>query len=343
MGATSQAPVPCERCQLRVPERLASFGIGVRGGSAAWCAVCKPVGATEAEQAANRAEVIEMRKARLRPEQKYRCTLCGCFWLRRPDSWSLWDAAQRPCGVCDNSPQFLKAIEAVPFAATNPERQVQSCWCKECGGQPTMEPGDEAPRAESDAAPISDKAVKTTEETIDPVDAIQLLRTYLVHCRYVRRGLAKVATELTERAERHDDSKLFADEFAGFSRINKAARQHPYGSEEYRAGLRQEKPTIDLHYTRNSHHPEHHGHEMDSAVTLNVRVAAQDMSWLDIVEMVCDWRGAYLGYGSQGTWEENVGRQRYRYVNYFTKEQWWLIEQVARFVGQVGALPEGGR
>jgi hypothetical protein len=177
------------------------------------------------------------------------------------------------------------------------------------------------------------------DQPIEPIDGVQLLRSYLLHCRYVRRGMRCIERELSERAERHDDSKLMADEFAGFSRINKAAREHPYGSAEYRAGLRQEKPTIDLHYSRNSHHPEHG--RILGELTEKERGLPDDatywaantpMSWLDLIEMVCDWRGAYLGYGSQGTWDENMQRQRERYKDWFTPEQWWLIDQVAAFI-----------
>jgi hypothetical protein len=48
----------CERCQMHLPLRLLSFGIGVRGGDSAWCAVCKPVLGEEA-----RREVVAIRKA----------------------------------------------------------------------------------------------------------------------------------------------------------------------------------------------------------------------------------------------------------------------------------------
>jgi|GEM_PF-3278569 len=174
------------------------------------------------------------------------------------------------------------------------------------------------------------------DEIIDPVDGVQLLRSYLLHCRYVQRGINRVANALHERADCHDDSKLLSDEFAGFSRINKAAREHPYGSPEYRAGLKQEKPTINLHYSRNSHHPEFHGTEIEGRVCLGVEVVAQSMTWLDLIEMVCDWRGAYLAYGSQGTWDENMQRQkeRYRVEQWFTREQWWLIDEVSAFVAK---------
>jgi hypothetical protein len=60
------------------------------------------------------------------------------------------------------------------------------------------------------------------------------------------------------------------------------------------------------------------------------------MGFLDIIEMVCDWRGAYLGYGSQGTWAENIERQRERYAQWFSAGQWWLIEQVAQVAALLG-------
>lgn len=154
----------------------------------------------------------------------------------------------------------------------------------------------------------------------DPEDAVQLLRTMTLHVNAVQRGMQAAAHALERRALIHDQSKLLADEFAAFSRINRAAREHPYGSEEYRAGLRAEKETIDRHYERNSHHPEH---------TL---LPATGMSWLDVVEMVCDWRSAYRTYGSQGTWEENLDRQRERYGALLSPAQWWLIDQVSTFL-----------
>jgi hypothetical protein len=171
-----------------------------------------------------------------------------------------------------------------------------------------------------------------SDQTINPDDGIQLLRSYLLHCRYVRRGLRRVENVLSERGDAHDDSKLWADEFAGFSRINKVARESTYGSPEYRAGLKQEKPTIDQHYERNSHHPEYHG---DVNTDGERGPAAQSMTWLDLIEMVCDWYGAYLAYGAKGTWAANMQVQRERYGpvgRWFTAGQWWLIEQVAQFV-----------
>lgn len=161
----------------------------------------------------------------------------------------------------------------------------------------------------------------TAVSEIQPLDAIHLLRTMVVHAAQVRRGLQRVTHELERRALVHDESKFYADEFAGFSRINRIARENPYGSMAYRESMARECEVINLHYMRNSHHPEH------------CCSGGSSMSWLDIIEMVCDWRAAYLAYGSQGTWEENLKRQRERYgPEWFTREQWWLVEQVAAFL-----------
>lgn len=166
------------------------------------------------------------------------------------------------------------------------------------------------------------------DHDVVPEDGIQLLRTIAAHRDYVRRGMLLLTQEIEMRALVHDISKLSADEFAGFSRINRAAREHPYGSDEYRAGLKAEKPTIALHYSRNTHHPEHWTPDAFQG-------DASLMGFLDLIEMVIDWRSAYLTYGSQGTWEENMGRQFDRYGLQFSSAQWWLINQVSAWL--VGA------
>jgi hypothetical protein len=162
-------------------------------------------------------------------------------------------------------------------------------------------------------------------EEINPDDGIQLLRTIAAHRDYVRRGMQLLTHALERRALAHDLSKLSPDEFAGFSRINKAAREHPYGSPEYRAGLKAEKPTIALHYSRNSHHPEFWA-------TDQFQADAAGMGFLDLIEMVIDWRSAYLTYGSQGTWDENMARQIERYREQFSSAQWWLVNQVSAWL-----------
>jgi hypothetical protein len=94
-------------------------------------------------------------------------------------------------------------------------------------------------------------------------------------------------------------------EFAGFARINAIARVHKFGSEEYKASMQQEKATINLHFSRNSHHPERP--KLIGEAAESTRGLADDatywsahtearMTFLDVIEMVCDWWGARKGY-----------------------------------------------
>lgn len=175
----------------------------------------------------------------------------------------------------------------------------------------------------------SNESVLTPKPAPSPDDSIQLLRTVIAHRDYVRIALQRIIHELEERSLAHDLSKLSADEFAGFVRINLAAREHPYGSEEYRAELKAEKSTVDLHYSRNNHHPEHCSDD-----------PTEQMGFIEIIEMVCDWRSAYLTYGSQGTWHENMLRQADRYKHTFSPEQWWLIWDVSNWLVWAESLKE---
>ena len=149
----------------------------------------------------------------------------------------------------------------------------------------------------------------------EPADAFGLLRSFTRHIGYVRLALATVMRELERRALVHDLSKMLDDEFAGFARINAAARVNKFGSPEYTEGMKREKGTIDLHFSRNSHHPEHHY-----------------QSFLDVIEMVCDWWGAGKGYDSKLSWEESVELNLKNKGQHLTPEQTWLAREVAAFL-----------
>lgn len=151
-----------------------------------------------------------------------------------------------------------------------------------------------------------------------PQDQVKLLRTYTHHRALVQVALQRLTQELDRRSLAHDLSKLQADEFDGFARINQIAREHPYGSQEYKDSLDQEREVIDLHYQRNSHHPEHH----------RTGQAAEDMGFLDLIEMVCDWWSAWQTYGAKDSWENAVKKNEARFRPGFTNSQWWLVEQM---------------
>lgn len=175
-----------------------------------------------------------------------------------------------------------------------------------------------------------------SEAKFDPVDAIGLLRSYSRHRDYVRLALHRISNALHERGMVHDASKLLDDEFAGFSRINAAARINKFGSQEYIAGMKAEKKTIDLHFSRNSHHPEHADlvagiHTEPDDYKYAVARAAHEMTFLDVIEMVCDWWGAGKGYSDTRPWHDSLAMNLTSKGKHLTPEQKWLATEVGRF------------
>jgi hypothetical protein len=154
-------------------------------------------------------------------------------------------------------------------------------------------------------------------DAIEPSDAFGLVRSFTRHIGFVKLALRTVTNALERRAEVHDLSKMRDDEFAGFSRINAAARVNKFGSPEYAEGMRRERATIDLHFSRNTHHPEN-----------------QPQNFLDIIEMVCDWWGARKGYDDPRPWDASVQLNLAQKGKYLSPEQLWLANEVAAFLGK---------
>lgn len=168
-----------------------------------------------------------------------------------------------------------------------------------------------------------------TETRIEPQDAFGLIRSFTRHVGFVKLAIHSVADALERRAMVHDLSKMKDDEFAGFSRINAAARINKFGSPEYSEGMRREKSTIDLHFSRNSHHAERSGLLMDADPDTHVQ-----MDFLDIIEMVCDWWGAGKGYDDPRAWEDSVKLNIENKGKYLNDSQIWLVNEVAAFIGK---------
>jgi len=152
-----------------------------------------------------------------------------------------------------------------------------------------------------------------------PDDAFGLLRSYSRHRDSVRLALALVTQQLERRAILHDASKMMDDEFAGFARINAAARVNKFGSPEYAESMQRERATIDLHFSRNPHHPEN-----------------RQQNFLDVIEMVCDWWGARKGYSDPRTWADTVELNLTSKGKHLSAEQQWLARQVAEVLDVEG-------
>lgn len=166
-----------------------------------------------------------------------------------------------------------------------------------------------------------------------PSDAFGLIRSFTRHVSFVRLALAHVSQEIERRALVHDMSKMLDDEFSGFSRINAHARIHKFGSPEYAEGMRQERATIDRHFSRNPHHPEYHAdHPEHLGSHVEECSTACGMTFLDVIEMVCDWWGARKGYDDSRPWQETLQLNLEHKGKYLTQEQRWLVLEVATFL-----------
>jgi hypothetical protein len=138
------------------------------------------------------------------------------------------------------------------------------------------------------------------------------------HIENVRWKLTAVAANLWKRGEAHDASKLEAPEKAAYDELTPRLAGLTYGSEEYRACLREMKPAIAHHYAQNSHHPEHWPNGVN------------DMSLLDVIEMICDWKAAGERH-NDGNFAESLRINRERFG--LSDQLYMLLVNTARELG----------
>ena len=124
------------------------------------------------------------------------------------------------------------------------------------------------------------------------------------HKAWVAWYLFKACLALMQRACLHDPSKYSHQEAAYFEQALPALRNLEYGSDEYKAALDSIKPAIEHHYRANSHHPEHY------------KCGLAEMSPLDLVEMLCDWRAATRRHASGNLVKSiDINTSRFLYSN----------------------------
>ena len=122
------------------------------------------------------------------------------------------------------------------------------------------------------------------------------------HMETVRNYLNVCVRELLLRGECHDQSKLESPEVESYDAITHQLRGLTYGSDEYRAVLRAHKPAITHHYQHNRHHPEHFPN------------GYKDMTLLDLLEMLCDWKAAGLRHADGDIYRSlDINHQRFGY------------------------------
>lgn len=100
------------------------------------------------------------------------------------------------------------------------------------------------------------------------------------HIETVRGLVLGVVFDLTERAHRHDRSKLQEPERAIFDEFSPKLRDSTYGSDEYKTFLEGMGEGLQHHYEVNDHHPEHFSGGI------------KEMDLVQLLEMLCDWMAA---------------------------------------------------
>lgn len=134
----------------------------------------------------------------------------------------------------------------------------------------------------------------TEEIGYDPTDDTR------AHIRQVQALMEGFIAGLEDRLLAHDASKLLPPEKEAYDRLTPRLAGLTYGSDEYRATLREMQPAIQHHYAHNSHHPEHYPDG----------IAGMDL--LDLMEMFCDWKAASLRH-TDGDFRKSLDHNRERF------------------------------
>lgn len=113
-----------------------------------------------------------------------------------------------------------------------------------------------------------------------------VIRSTASHIRRVGELLVEQANDLCKRAVAHDASKWSPEEWPAFESATPKLASLTYGSDEYKASLREIKPAVTHHQASNSHHPEFYANGVDG------------MTLADLMEMLCDWKAAGERHGN---------------------------------------------
>jgi Family of unknown function (DUF5662) len=135
--------------------------------------------------------------------------------------------------------------------------------------------------------------------------------------------------ELTDRARVHDASKFGAEERVPYVWLTEYHRHRRTGEPfEYPDGMAEKvKLAIAHHVTSNRHHPEFHGDP-------------NEMSNVDLIEMVCDWTAMAQEFrqdgGSARGWADKVVGKR---VAFNEEKRRFIYEVIGLLDRQLAANP----
>ena len=119
-------------------------------------------------------------------------------------------------------------------------------------------------------------------------DYIFHYKDYIQHIQWLMEGMAWVQQQIMKRMLTHDRSKIGPEELDAYAEVVPGFKNFTYGTPEHKAHGDKLGPAWQHHTEHNKHHVEHFEHGIS------------DMTLIDLIEMVCDWRAAAL---RSGTWD----------------------------------------
>ena len=102
----------------------------------------------------------------------------------------------------------------------------------------------------------------------------------LLHIGEVAENLEIIASKLRQRGLSHDRTKLEELEFDAFVSTRRNFKKANYGTPEYQACCDTIRPAVDHHHENNRHHTAYYVNGVD------------DMTLVDVIEMIADWKAA---------------------------------------------------
>lgn len=138
------------------------------------------------------------------------------------------------------------------------------------------------------------------------------------HIETVRSFLLDILANVESRLGCHDASKLEEPEKGMYDEFTPRLRAMTYGSDEYKACLKEMGVALQHHYAVNTHHPEHYPNGVNG------------MSLLDLIEMLADWKAAGLRH-ADGNLAESLEINKKRFL--MSDQLAEIFENTARELG----------
>ena len=102
----------------------------------------------------------------------------------------------------------------------------------------------------------------------------------ILHVSEVAENLEAMASQLRQRGLSHDRTKFQALEFDAFVSTREQFKKANYGTQDYQDCVAAVRPAVDNHHENNRHHTDYHKNGIN------------DMTLIDVMEMLADWKAA---------------------------------------------------